>query len=135
MAVEYTDDRRYLSIGETFNESGNQAKFPYGMFYNVTKFTSKKVITEKMVRKGLRILSNQHYMLRSKLLVDDNEDFYFEEMIFPDDDNSWIPLRMLTETNSFDWVSIMNEENKTGFTDLLWRVIWLSKESLSQSIL
>ena len=65
------------------------------------KFTSTDVITEKMVRKRFHILCTQHYMLRSKLLVDENGNFYYQEMIFPDGDDNWIPLKISTETNEF----------------------------------
>ena len=47
-----------------------------------------EVITQEMVRKSFYILSTQHYLFRSKLIIDENGDFYFEEIIIPDDDDN-----------------------------------------------
>ena len=44
-------------------------------------------------------------------------------------DGNWIPIKIVTEKNSCDWVTIVTQEDKIGFTDLLWCAIWVSNES------
>ena len=136
MSTEHTEGRRYLGAFETYFEVLNQGKYPHSIFYNVTKFTTKKdVMTEDKIRKAFLMLASHHSMLHSKLLTNDDGDYYFEEMIFSDTDPNWIPLKIVTDKNDFNWEAILREEKKIGFTDILWRAIWLSNEKSNEHTL
>ena len=136
MSIEHTEGRRYLGGSETYFEVLNGGEYPHSIMYNVTKVTTKKdVITEGMIRKSFLVLARHHFLLRSKLLTNDDGDYYYEEIIFSDTDAKWIPLKMITNKNYSDWEAILNEEKKIGFTDLLWRAIWSSNEESSEHTL
>ena len=81
MAAEFTKDCRYFSISETFAQHFMTFKFRDFLYYNVTTLLSDDIIKEDIIRKRFRILSGQHYVLRSQILLDENEDFYLKEMI------------------------------------------------------